>query len=152
MFLCGIFVDLETHYIASESFETFHTSPNHCLLMEKLSLIQWWCTAETFLEFTCGSNNIALLSFMYLNFWKFANFHEITWIFAKMIESVCVVEKTLFGLPRSHLCYFPESPRFHLYSFQGLSLWYLCWFGNSLYRIRIIWNFPRITESLPFDG
>ena len=31
---------------------------------------------------------------MYLDFWKFANPHEITWNFAEIIESVPVDEKT----------------------------------------------------------
>ena len=28
---CGIFVAVESHHIASESIESSHTSPNHCL-------------------------------------------------------------------------------------------------------------------------
>ena len=35
--LCFNFVDLAVHHIASKSFETFHTSPNNCLLMIKVS-------------------------------------------------------------------------------------------------------------------
>ena len=29
--LCGVVVAVESHHIASESIETSHTSPNHCL-------------------------------------------------------------------------------------------------------------------------
>ena len=35
-------------------------------------------------------------------------------------------EKTLFELARIHLSAFAKSARFHLYSFQGPCLWYLC--------------------------
>ena len=92
-FLCGVFVHLATHYIVSKSFETLRTSPNHCPLMEKISLGQWWCTAESFVDFTCGSDILPLL-FMYLNFWKFANSCKITWNFVQMTESDFFDEKT----------------------------------------------------------
>ena len=38
-FICGIFGDLATDHNASKSFETLHMSPNHSLLMRKLSLL-----------------------------------------------------------------------------------------------------------------
>ena len=76
--LCGTFVDLNCHHIASESLETFHTSPHHCRDVKNLSLDHWWCTGLRFLEFTYGSN-IVPLSFMWLNSWKFENCIEIAW-------------------------------------------------------------------------
>ena len=72
--LCGIFVHLTYHHIASKSFETLHTSPIHWVLMKKLSLGHWWYCGEKSLEFTCGSN-ILPRSFLCLNFlevWKFS--------------------------------------------------------------------------------
>ena len=54
--LCGIFVHLESHHIASKSFEIFPTSPNNLLLMNKLCLAHWWYTWEKLLEFTCAFN------------------------------------------------------------------------------------------------
>ena len=36
--LSGIFVHLQSHHIVSKSLQTFHTSPNHWVLMKKLSL------------------------------------------------------------------------------------------------------------------
>ena len=50
-----------------------------------------------------------------------------------------------------HISAFLESPRFHFYAFQGLSLWYVCSFVNSPYCIEITWNFTHITESMPFN-
>ena len=147
-YLFCIFVHLGNHHIASNWFEILHTSPNHCLLLIKQSLSNLWCTAERFPELTSGSN-ILPLSFLFLKFWKFANSHKITWNFAQMTGTVFVDGKTYFELPWIHLSGFADSPRFHLYSFQGLSLWYLCAFGNSPYRIKLIWNFAHITESLP---
>ena len=67
-----------------------------------------------------------------------------------MTESVLVEENTKLGLPSTNLSAFAESPTFHLYSYQGLSLWYLWSFGNSPYCIEIIGNFAYITESLSF--
>ena len=125
-----------------------HTSQNQCLLSIKKSLSKLWCIAEGFLGLTSGCN-ILPLSFLLLNFWKFANSCKITWNFAQMTETVFVDEKTYFELARIHLSFFPQSPRFDLYSFQGLSFWYLCSFGKSPYRIKLIWNFAHITESLP---
>ena len=90
--LCGIFVDFKSYHISSESFETFHTSPNHCLEVKKLSLGHWWCTGQRFLEFTYGSN-IAPLSFMWLNSWKFENCIQIAWNSSQMTKSFFVVEK-----------------------------------------------------------
>ena len=91
--LCGTFVDLKCHHIASESLETFHTSPNHCLDVKKFSLGHWWCTGLRFLEFTYGSN-IVPLSFMWLNSWMFENCIEIASNSSGMSESVFVAEKT----------------------------------------------------------
>ena len=147
-YLFGIFLHLENQHITSNWFEILHTSPNHCLLSIKQSLSKLWCTVEGFLELTSGCN-ILPLSFLLLNFWKFANSCKITWNFAQMSETVFVDQKTYFELPRIHLSGFADSPRFHLYSLQRLSLLYLCSFGNSPYRIKLIWNFAYITESLP---
>ena len=86
-YLFCIFVHLGTHHIASNWFEILHTSPNHCLLSIKQSLSKLWCTAEGFLDLTSGCNILAL-SFLLLNFWKFANSCKITWNFAQMSEAV----------------------------------------------------------------
>ena len=69
--LSGIFVGLESHHIASKSFQTFHTSPNHWVLTKKLSLGQWWCTEHRLQCLSCGSNYLPH-SFLCLNFgnWK----------------------------------------------------------------------------------
>ena len=142
------FFHLGTDHIISNWFEILHTSPNHCLLSIKQSLSKLRCTVEGFLELNSGCN-ILPLSFLLLSFWKFANSWKITWNFAQMTETVFVDQKTDFELPTIHLGGFADSLRFHLYSFQGLSLWYLCLFGNSPYRIKLIWNFAYITESLP---
>ena len=82
--------------------------------------------------------------------WQICRKWEWEWDFAQMTKSVVVDEKTLFGVLSTHLSGFTGSERFHLYSFQEPSLWWLCWFGNSPYWIDIICNYPRITESLPF--
>ena len=92
-FLCGIFDAVESHHNASESVETFHTSPNHCLEVKKLSLGQWWCTGQRVLEFTYGSN-ISSLSFIWLNSWKFENCIGIVWNSSQMTEWVVVAEQT----------------------------------------------------------
>ena len=147
-YLFCIFVHLGTHHIASNWFEILHTSPNHCLLLIRQSMTKLWCTAEGFLELT-NSCNILPLSFLLLNFWKFSNSHQITWNFAQMSEAVFLDGKTFFELPRIYLGGFSDCPRLHLYSLQRLSLLYVCSFGNSPYRIRLIWNFAYITESLP---
>ena len=127
--LC-IFVHLGTHHIASNCFEILHTSPNHCLLLIRQSLTKLWCTAEGFLELT-NSCNILPLSFLLLNFWKFGNSCKITWNFAQMIETVFVDEKTYFELPRIHFSGFADSPRFHLYSFQGYLFGIFLHLGNQ---------------------
>ena len=147
-YLFGIFLHLGNQHITSNWFEILHTSPNHCLLSIKQSLSKLWCTSEGFLELT-GGCNILPLSFLLLSFWKFANSCKITWNFAQMSEAVFLDGKTYFELPRIDLGGFSRSPRFHLYSLQRLSLLYLCSFGNSPYRIKLIWNFAYITESLP---
>ena len=53
--LCINCLHSESHYIASKSFETFHTLPNDEILMIKLSLGHCWFTAEIFLQLTCSS-------------------------------------------------------------------------------------------------
>ena len=146
-YLFCIFVHLGTHHIASNWFEILHTSTNHCLLSIKQSLSKLWCATEGFLELTSGCNIIPL-SFL-PEFWKFSNSHQITWNFAQMSEAVFLDGKTYFELPRIYLGGFSDSPRFQVYSLQRLSLLYLCSFGNSPYRIKLIWNFAHITESLP---
>ena len=78
---------------------------------------------------------------MCLNFWEFENSHEMIWNFAKLTESLFVVEKTWVGLPRTNLRSLAESPRFHLHSFKVSSMWFA-----------IICNFAYITKSLAFDG
>ena len=91
--LCGIFVNVESDHNASESVESFHAWPNHCLEVKRLSLGHWWCTGRRFLEFTYGSN-ILPLSFMWLNSWKFENCIEMAWNFSQMTEWVVVAEQT----------------------------------------------------------
>ena len=94
--LCGIFVAVESHHIASESVETSHSSPNHCLRFGP-----WWCTVQRFVEFTYGSN-ILPLSFMWLNSWKFENCIVIAWNSSQMTEWVFVAEKSLFWILSIH--------------------------------------------------
>ena len=53
-----------------------------------------------------------------------------------MTESVVTDEKAQFGLPSINPTAFTESPMFHVYSSQGLSLLYLCWLGISPYRAK----------------
>ena len=91
--LCGIFVHLESHHIASKSFEIFPTSPNNLLLMNKLCLAHWWYTWEKLLEFT-SAFNILPFSFMCLNFWKFEISYKIPWNFPQITISIFVVQKT----------------------------------------------------------
>ena len=131
-FLFGIFVDLPAHHIKSKSLETFHTSPNHWLFIRKLSLGHAWCTRDKLVDQACTSN-ILPLSFICFNFWKFANLFESLWNFAKMTEPLCVDTKIWFGLASTHLSVLAVYLRFHLWSFQVLSLWYLCWFASSPY-------------------
>ena len=68
-----------------------------------------------------------------------------------MIESAFVIEKTCFGLPNTDLGAFGECPRFHLYSFQGPSLWYLCSSGKSSYSIEILQNFAQKSSNHLFS-
>ena len=82
-FLFGIFVDLPAHHIKSKSLETLHTSPNHWLFVRKPSLTLAWCTRDRLLDQAC-TPNILPLSFVCLNFWKFANFF---WKFVKLCEN-----------------------------------------------------------------
>ena len=142
-FLSGILVDLASQHTASKSFEILHASSNNCLLIRKLSLMELWCTANMFLEFTSGSH---ITSFMCLDFSNFANCYETTWNVTQLTESVFVEEKTYFGLPRTHLSALPNSSWFYLYAFQGLSQWNIGWFAKSPYCIKIIWNFASIVE------
>ena len=148
-FICGMFIYLATLHIASKLLETLPTSLNHWLFIRELSFRYFWCTGERFLELTFA-NERKQLSFMCLNFSKFPNSNEITRKFAKMTEPVFVYEKTQFGLLSTHLSAFAECVRFHLWSFQGFSQWYVCLFGNSSYGIQITWTFANITESLAF--
>ena len=131
-FLFGIYVDLPAHHIKSKSLETFHTSPNHWLFNRKLSLGHAWCTRDKLVDQACTSN-ILPLSFICLNFWKFANLFESSWNFAKMTQPVCVDTKTQFGLASTHLSVLAVYLRFHLWSFHVLSVWYICWFASSPY-------------------
>ena len=75
-YLFGMFLHLGNQHIASNWFEILHTSPNHCLLLIKQSLSKLWCTAERFLEFTCGCS-ILPLSFLteFLKVFKFSPNH-----------------------------------------------------------------------------
>ena len=91
--LCGNSIVLAIHHIESNSFETFHTSSNHCLLMRKLTLGHLWCTTERLLEIACDYN-ILPLSFLSLNFWKFQKSNKMAWNFAQMTEAVVVDEKS----------------------------------------------------------
>ena len=91
-FVIDIFVDSPAHHIKSKSLETFHTSPNHWLFNRKLSLGHAWCTRDKLVDQACTSN-ILPLSFICLNFWKFANLFESSWNFAEMTEPLCVKAK-----------------------------------------------------------
>ena len=62
--LCGNSIVLAIHHIESNSFETFHASSNHCLLMRKLTLGHLWCTTERLLEIACDSNILPLSFFV----------------------------------------------------------------------------------------
>ena len=106
--LCGNCIVLAIHHIESNSFETFHTSSNHCLLMRKLTLGHLWCTTERLLEIACDYN-ILPLSFLSLNFWKFQKSNKMAWNFAQMTEAVVVDEKSWFGVAFTHLCGFAVS-------------------------------------------
>ena len=124
IYLCGIFAHLESHHIQLRSFGTLQKIFESLAFDEKT---KFWP-----LMIHCGKvPRVGLwfshftTSFMCLNFWNFENCHEITWNFAQIIESVFVVEKTWFGFPSRNLSAFGECHRFHLYSFQGPSLWYL---------------------------
>ena len=99
--LCGNSIVLAIHHIESNSFETFHASSNHCLLMRKLTLGHLWCTTERLLEIACDSN-ILPLSFLSLNFSKFQKSNKMAWNFAQMTEAVVVDEKVSLEWP-SHI-------------------------------------------------
>ena len=105
--------------LRSKALKILHASSNNCLFIKKLSLMELWCTANRFLEFTCGSH-ILSLRFICLNFWKFANCYKSTWNFTQMTESVFVEGKTYFGLPWTHLSALAASSWFHLYAFRRL--------------------------------
>ena len=117
--LCGDFVHLAIHHIESTSFETFHASLNHCVLIRKLNFGHWWFTTEKFLQFSYVSRTLPV-SFMFLNFWKFANLHELGWDFAQMIESVIVHEKSQFGVPCHILVVLQGVKDFTYIAFKGL--------------------------------
>ena len=146
-YLFGIFLHLGNQHITSNWFGILNTSPNHCLLSIKQSLSKLWFTAERFLELTCGCS-ILPLSFLpeFLKVFKFLQNHL----------KLCTNERSslpwcenLLWFARIYLGGFSYSPRFHLYSLQRLSLLYLCSIGSSPYRIKLIWNFAYIAESLP---
>ena len=59
--------------------------------MRKLSLGHFWFTTEKFLKVAFYSN-IFLLSFVYLNFWKFEKSNKMGWNSAQMNEAVVVDE------------------------------------------------------------
>ena len=147
-YLFGIFVYLGTHHIASNWFEILHTSPNHCLLLIKQSLSKLWCTAEWFLEFTSGYN---IYHFLFSS-----SITESLQILAKSLETLhkwpkqsSLMKKSALNCPRYILVVLQTVQDFSsIYSFGGLSLWYLCSFGKCPYCIKLIWNFPHINESL----
>ena len=60
--------------------------------MIKLSLGHLWCTTDRLLEIAHDSN-ILPVSFVSLNFWKFANLHKMGWDFAQVTEWVLIDEK-----------------------------------------------------------
>ena len=91
-FLCFNFLDLAVHDIALKSFETFHTSPNNCLLMIKVSFYHFWFSPGRLQEVPYGSN-ILRLSLMCLNFWRYANIHQMAWNFAQLTDSAVVDKK-----------------------------------------------------------
>ena len=111
------FVDLKCHLIASESLETFHTSPHHCLDVKKFSLGRWWCTGLRFLEFTYGSN-IVPLSFMWLNSWIFENCIEIAWNFSRISESW--LKRLSSAYPAYIVLHLQSLQDFSYMSFKGL--------------------------------
>ena len=61
--------------------------------MIKVNLGHLWFIPEKLLEFLYGSN-IMPLSFMCLNFRKFANFYQMAWNFSQMTEKDFVDKKT----------------------------------------------------------
>ena len=123
--LCGNSIVLAIHHIEWNSFETFHASSNHCLLMRKLTLGHLWCTTERLLEIACDSN-ILPLSFLSLNFWKFQKSNKMAWNFAEMTEAVVVDEKISLEWP-SHIFVVLQSLQDFTYiAFKDL----LC--GNSI--------------------
>ena len=117
-FLCFNFVYLAVHHIASKSFETFHTSPNNCRLMIKVSFDHLWFSPERLLEVLYGSN-IMPLSLMCLNFWKLANIHQMAWNFAHLTESAVVDKKPTLEL-LEHIIVVLQSPKDFTYlAFKG---------------------------------
>ena len=111
-----------SHHIASNSFETFHTMPNDKVLMIKLSLGHCWFTAEMFLQLTCSSK----INYFLLCAW----ISEILKYLMKSLETFhkwpieySLLKKLSLELAPMMLMLFPKSPRFHLYSFQGPSLY-----------------------------
>ena len=117
-FLCFNFVYLAVHHIASKSFETFHTSPNNCLLMIKISFDHLWFSPERLLEVLYGSK-IMLLSFMCLNFWKLANIHQMAWNFAHLTESAVVDKKTTLELLERIIVVLQSPKDFTYVAFKG---------------------------------
>ena len=135
-YLFGIFVYLGTHHIASNWFEIFHTSPNHFLLSIRQSLSKLWCTAEGFLELTSGCN-ILPLSFLLLNFWKFANSCKITWNFHKRPKQSSLRKKPTWICPGYILVVSQTVQHFTSIAFRGY-----------LFHILFIWE---LTISYQID-
>ena len=98
-FICGIFVHLATHHIASKSFEIFQASPNNWLLIRKLSLIYSWCTGERFPGFTYGSH-ILSLSFMCLIFESLDILTKLPETLHKWLNELFVDEKNLVWITK----------------------------------------------------
>ena len=99
-----------------------HTMPNGKVLMITLSLGHCWFTAEMFLQLTCSSK----INYFLLCAW----ISEILKYLMKSLETFhkwpieySLLKKLSLELAPMMLMLFPKSPRFHLYSFQGPSLY-----------------------------
>ena len=120
--LCINCLHSESHHIASKSFETFHTLPNDEVLMIKLSLGHCWFTAEMFLQLTCSSKiNYFLLCAWISEIFKYLMKSLET--FHKWPIEYSLLKKLSLELAPIMLVLFQSPPRFHLYSFQGPSLY-----------------------------
>ena len=67
---CSYCLHSVSYHIASKSFETFHTPPNHQVLMKILTLGQCSFTPEIFLQLICGCkiNHFLLCTWIYKSF------------------------------------------------------------------------------------